>query len=53
MFSVMRLGLVDFGMTEPPCCRPQRSITWAGVLLRASRCRCAGSQRLDDWFYGG
>ena len=32
MFSAMRLGLVDFGMTERPCCRPQRSITWAGVL---------------------
>ena len=22
MFSAMRLGLVDFGMTERPCCRP-------------------------------
>ena len=25
-------GVVDFGMTERPCCSPQRSITWAGVL---------------------
>ena len=24
--SAMRLGLVDFGMTERPCCRPQRNI---------------------------
>ena len=31
-FSAMRLGLVDSGITERPCCRPQRSITWAGVL---------------------
>jgi hypothetical protein len=32
MFSVIRLGLVDLGMTERPCYRPQRSITCAGVL---------------------
>ncbi len=30
-FSAMRCGLVDFGMTERPSCRCQRSITWAGV----------------------
>jgi hypothetical protein len=27
MFSAMRLGLVDFGMTERPCWIPQRSMT--------------------------
>ena len=31
-FSLIRLGLVDFGITERPCWRPQRSITWAGVF---------------------
>ena len=25
-------GVVDLGITERPCCRCQRSITWAGVL---------------------
>ncbi len=32
MFSAIGLGLVDFGMTERPCCRPQRSITCAAPL---------------------
>jgi hypothetical protein len=32
MFSAMRCALVDFGMTERPCCTPQRSRTWAGLL---------------------
>ena len=27
MFSAMRLGFVDFGMTERPCWSPQRNIT--------------------------
>lgn len=27
MFSAMRVGLVDFGMRERPCWRPQRSLT--------------------------
>src|SRR5437773_10961305 len=31
MFSAIRLGLVDFGMTERPCCKPQRKhhLGWA------------------------
>ena len=32
MFSAMRDGLVDFGITERPCCMPHRSITWALLL---------------------
>jgi hypothetical protein len=35
MFSAMRCGLVDFGMTERPSCRCQRSMTWAGLLAWA------------------
>ena len=31
-FSAIRLGLVDFGITERPCCTPHRSITCAGDL---------------------
>src|SRR6185437_11914918 len=31
-FSAMRWGLVDFGMTERPSCRCQRSMTCAGLL---------------------
>src|SRR5208283_3208339 len=31
-FSAMRRGLVDFGMTERPSCRCQRSMTCAGLL---------------------
>ena len=31
-FSAMRAGLTDFGIAERPCCRCQRSITWAADL---------------------
>ena len=46
----MRCGLVDFGMTDRPCCRCQRSITWAGDL----RCSSAipvmtGSSSVLPW----
>ena len=33
------VGLVDFGMTERPCCRCQRSMTWAGLFACASAIR--------------
>jgi hypothetical protein len=46
----VRCGLVDFGITERPCCRCQRSITWAGDLS----CDCAiapitGSSSVLPW----
>ncbi len=50
MFSAMRLGLVDFGITERPCCRPQRSITWAGLLPWAvAMSPMTGSLRVLPW----
>ena len=50
MFSAMRLGLVDFGMTERPCCRPQRSITCAGLLPWAvAMSPMTGSSRVLPW----
>ena len=49
-FSAMRCGLVDFGMTERPCCRCQRSITWAGDLPCASAIApMTGSSRVLPW----
>ena len=30
-FSLIRAGVTDLGMTTLPCCRCQRSTTWAGV----------------------
>src|SRR5277367_6169990 len=32
MFSAMRVGSVDFGITDRPSSRPQRSMTCAGLL---------------------
>ena len=32
-FSSILLGLEDFGIVVYPCCTPQRSITWATLLL--------------------
>ena len=47
MFSAIRAGLVDFGITERPCCRCQRSITCAGVLP------CVFGDATDDRVFQG
>jgi transposase len=50
MFSAIRLGLVDFGIAERPCCTPQRSMTWAAVLSWASAMLAiTGSSRVLPW----
>ncbi len=40
MFSAIRDGVTDLGMTRRPCCRGQRSITWAGVRPCSAAIAC-------------
>ena len=43
-------GLGGLRMTDRPCCRPQRSMTWAGLLpcVRAMP-RMTGSSSAEEW----